>query len=305
LQPIASDAWFCWRVLDGPDSRDRTAATRPAAPAAVLRLWPQVSRKLGHSGSAALAAALAGAMAFVCLTDGGRYARETGPLVREIDRLAELAGFGLRQVSVTGHRFTPDDAIFDAFDPINVRSQLRFDSVAVRERIERLPWVDTASITRILPDQISVRIVERTPFAVWQRGSREMLIDANGRELAPADGLRRDLPRVAGAGAPAEAGEILALIGKHPEVLGRLEVATRVGERRWTLRLKSGPEVHLPAGGVPEALAQLMAAHARHRLLEQPYTIIDMRSDERIAVRRAFSGDLASLPQPRREQAVP
>ena len=299
MQPIASDAWFCWRVLDGPGSRERSAATRPAAPTAVLfRLWPQVSRKLGNSGWAAFAAALAGAISFVCLTDGGRYARESGPLVQEIDRLAELAGFGLRQLSVTGHRFTPETAIFDAFDPVNMRSLLRFDSVAVRERIERLPWVETASITRVLPDQVSVRIVERTPFAVWQRGRREMLIDAHGRELAPADGSHRDLPRVAGEGAPAEAGEILALVGKYPELLARIEVATRIGERRWTLRLKSGHEIHLPAGRVSEALAQLMTAHGRHRLLEQPYSMIDMRSEDRIAVRRALSVDLGSVPEP-------
>jgi cell division protein FtsQ len=283
---MAADAWFCWRLLEGPTRRDRTVlAPRSAAPS---RMRPQALRNLGNSRAAALVTALAGSLAFIGLTDGGRYAREAPPLIQEVDRLAELAGFGLHQVSVTGHRFTPDVAIFDVFNLIKVRSLLRFDSHAVRERIERLPWVETASITRVMPDQ-----------------GREMLIDANGRELASAGGSHRDLPRVAGAGALAEAAGILALVGKYPELLGRLEVAARVGERRWTLRLKGGPEVHLPAGGVPEALARLMAVHAQGRLLEHPYMMIDMRSDERIAVRPAFSDDLGRFAEPRGEQAAP
>jgi cell division protein FtsQ len=303
---VAADAWFCWRVLDGPASRDGTvAAARPAAPAVALsRVRPRASRKLGNLRTASLAAALAGALAFVGLTDGGRYARETPPLIQEVDSLAEFAGFGLHQVSITGHRFTPAAAIFDAFDLVNVRSLLRFDSIAVRERIERLPWVETASITRLMPDQVGVHIVERTPFAVWHRGGREMLIDATGRTLATAVGSW-DLPRVAGEGALAEAGEILALVGKHPELFGRLEIAARVSERRWTLRLIGGPDVYLPADGVPEALARLMAAHAQGRLLEPPSTIIDMRSDERIVVRRASSDDHGRSVEPRGEQAVP
>jgi cell division protein FtsQ len=302
---MASDAWFGWRVLDWPATCDRTAATRPEVPGAVQsHLWSQASRKLAHSRGAAFAAALAGAL-FVSLTDGGRYARDTRPLIQEVDRLAELAGFGLRQVSITGHRFTPDAAIFDAFDPINVRSLLRFNSAAVRERIERLPWVATASITRVIPDQVSVQIVERTPFAVWRWADREMLIDATGHVLATASGPHRDLPRVAGEGAPAEAADMLALIRQYPEIWRRLDVAARVGERRWTLQLKGGPDVHLPASGQTEALARLMAAHEQVRLLEPSYRVVDMRSDERITVRLAVGNDIGGSADSRSQRAVP
>jgi cell division protein FtsQ len=242
---------------------------------------------------------------FVCLTDGGRYVRDARPLIQEVDRLAELAGFGLRQVSITGHHFTPEAAIFDAFDPANVRSLLRFDSAAVRERIERLPWVAAASILRVMPDQVSVQIVERTPFAVWQWADREMLIDATGRVLAPASEPHHDLPRVAGAGAPAEAADMLALIRHYPELWRRLDTAARVGERRWTLRLKGGPDIHLPAGGVTEAVARLMAAQEQARLLEPSYGIVDMRSAGSIVVRQAVSNATGGSLEARGEHAVP
>jgi cell division protein FtsQ len=145
-----------------------------------------------------------------------------------------------------------------------------------------------------MPDRVRVHIVERTPFAIWQRAGRDMLIDAMGRVLGPAaDGSHRDLPRVAGEGAPAAAAEILAFVGNSPELARRLAVAERIGERRWTLRLTGGPDVHLPAGGVREALDRLMAAHSDGRLLDPPNTVVDLRSGDRIAVRRGWAGDRA------------
>ena len=38
---------------------------------------------------------------------------------------------------------------------------LSFDSRAAQERIERLPWVERASIERVFPDRLEVRITER------------------------------------------------------------------------------------------------------------------------------------------------
>lgn len=287
---MAADAWLCWRVLDGPILRAGTVAAAPAAPAAApFRVRLRAPRKQSKPRRAALIAALAGALAAVGLTDGGRYARPAPPLVQEVDRLAELAGFGLHQVSITGHRFTPDAAIFDAFDFANMRSLLRFDGAAVRERIERLAWVEAASVTRMLPDQVRVHIVERTPFAVWQRAGGDLLIDATGRVLGAAGGAQPNLPRIAGEAARAEAAEMLALVSKYPELSRRIDVAERVGARRWTLRLTGGPDILLPAAGAPEALARLMAAHGQGRLLEAPYAVIDTRADDRIAVRPRLS----------------
>jgi cell division protein FtsQ len=306
LQPMAAESWLCWRVLDGPEIRAGTDPPRTAAPAAkVFRLRPRTPCKQRNRRRAALIAAVAGAVALIALMDAGRFASEARALLQESDRIADFAGFGLHQVSISGHRFTPDAAIFDALDLANVRSLLHFDSAAVRERIERLPWVETASISRIIPGQVSVQIVERTPFAVWQRAGREMLIDATGRVLPAAGASHEGLPRVAGEGALTEAAEILALVGGYLELSKRLEVAERVGERRWTLRLTGGPDVHLPAGGVREAVARLMAAHSRGRLLDPQFAAIDMRSDETITVRRRYSDDRSEPAEPRHERAAP
>lgn len=57
-----------------------------------------------------------------------------------------------------------------------------------RVQLEKLPWVESATVMRLLPNHIAVDISERTPVAFVQMGSRINLIDAGGVVLgAPAD----------------------------------------------------------------------------------------------------------------------
>jgi cell division protein FtsQ len=49
-----------------------------------------------------------------------------------------------------------------------------------KRQLEQIPWVEEASVMRLLPNRIAVTIHERTPVAFAQIGSRISLIDANG-----------------------------------------------------------------------------------------------------------------------------
>jgi cell division protein FtsQ len=50
-----------------------------------------------------------------------------------------------------------------------------------RQQLEEIPWVEKATVMRLLPDQIRVSIVERQPVAfVLQPDGRTGLVDANG-----------------------------------------------------------------------------------------------------------------------------
>jgi cell division protein FtsQ len=49
-----------------------------------------------------------------------------------------------------------------------------------REALEQLPWVEHATVMRLLPDQLRVAIVERTPVAFVRQGSTIGLVDAHG-----------------------------------------------------------------------------------------------------------------------------
>ncbi len=269
-----------WRASAVPD-HGAAAAPSTAIPPRRPTPWRHNLRLT------AFLTALTGALAFAALTHWGAEARQVRPFLDEADRIAERAGLGLRQVFLSGHRVTDDGDIFDALDLANARSLLRFDSLAARARIEQLPWVKSAAITRIFPDSISIEIAERDPFAVWHRAGRDLLIDATGRILSAAPpSARAELPRVSGEGAGAEAARLLGAVERHPALTARLQEAVRVAGRRWTLRLDGGLEIHLPAGREAAALDQLMAGHLASDLLDgRRHAAVDLRAPDRIVLR--------------------
>ncbi|MFN3867924.1 MAG: cell division protein FtsQ/DivIB [Hyphomicrobiaceae bacterium] len=234
------------------------------------------------------AASLLGVAVFIGLTDGARHLRATESLAPSLAATAEWLGVGIDQVAVTGHRFTPDGDIFDALDLTRQRFLFGFDGAAAREQIERLPWVERAEIVRTFPGRLDVRIVERKAFAVWSHDHREQLIDRSGRVLqAITPGAVRDLPRVEGEAAAAEAELVLTLVASYPPLAAKFASAERVGGRRWRIHTTNGTRIELPPDGAAMALAALGGDSALATLLQGREKVIDLRSRRAIAVRSA------------------
>jgi cell division protein FtsQ len=53
-----------------------------------------------------------------------------------------------------------------------------------RKQLEQIPWIEHATVMRILPDQIRISVIERKPIAFLRQGSQVGLVDANGVLLA-------------------------------------------------------------------------------------------------------------------------
>src|SRR3569833_3649425 len=53
-----------------------------------------------------------------------------------------------------------------------------------RKQLEQIPWIEHATVMRVLPDQIRISVVERKPIAFVRQGSQVELIDTNGVLLA-------------------------------------------------------------------------------------------------------------------------
>jgi len=55
-----------------------------------------------------------------------------------------------------------------------------------RRHLEEIPWVERATVIRLLPDRIRVQVVERQPVAFVRQGQQIGLVDANGVLLTMA-----------------------------------------------------------------------------------------------------------------------
>lgn len=71
-----------------------------------------------------------------------------------------------------------------------------------KKQLEEIPWVESASVMRFLPNRLKVEIKERTPVAFAQVGSRITLIDAHGvvMELPAGSARKYSFPVIVGMG---------------------------------------------------------------------------------------------------------
>jgi cell division protein FtsQ len=75
---------------------------------------------------------------------------------------------------------------------------IRIPLDARRSALEELPWVESASVQRILPNHIRVEITERTPIAFLRNGTELALIDGQGVILDRPRGENFQFPIVTG-----------------------------------------------------------------------------------------------------------
>ncbi|MFA7505855.1 MAG: cell division protein FtsQ/DivIB [Burkholderiaceae bacterium] len=113
---------------------------------------------------------------------------------------------------------------------------------AVRERVETVPWVRHASVRRIWPDRLEVRIEEHRALALWHDGrlvnTYRELFSANLDE-AEEDG---SLPQLSGPpGSEAEVVERFLAASRLVEPLERTPVSVSMSARRaWRMQLDDG-----------------------------------------------------------------
>ena len=68
------------------------------------------------------------------------------------------------------------------------------DLAQLKADVEKLPFVKTASVTKVLPDGIRVQIVEKQPVALANRNGQNYLVDSEGEILAAAETSEPSLP---------------------------------------------------------------------------------------------------------------
>jgi cell division protein FtsQ len=173
----------------------------------------------------------------------------------------------------------------------------------VRERVERIDWVDTAVVQRRWPDAIRVVVVEEVAAARWNDtgllNARGELFIRNARYVPP------ELPLLEGPD-----GSEGAVAQLYLDAQGRLLEAglrltgVRLDERgAWELRLANGVQVKLGRLAVTDRLERFIALASplvAKRLAEIKH--VDMRYTNGFSVGWSARSALAVAPQ---EDATP
>jgi cell division protein FtsQ len=188
------------------------------------------------------------------------------------------AGFNVEDIILEGNERTGAESVFAALGIEIGDSIFAADPAAIRSNLVELPWVTDAIVTRRYPDFISIRLIEKRPFALWQVGSSTVMVERTGKVI---EGVAPDFSQrfllLIGPGAAELAAPILDLLDQQRAVRARLLGVERISERRWDLILDRGIRVRLPELGWEEQLAELEGLIVDQGLLERDLEIIDLR----------------------------
>ncbi|WP_062204568.1 cell division protein FtsQ/DivIB [Aureimonas sp. AU12] len=216
-----------------------------------------------------------------------------------VDFVAEPLGLSIDSVDVTGFSETSEIDLLQTLWMTGAQTLPALDVDAARQAIEAMPWIESATIVKEYPNRVRIAVVEKQPFALWQRDKDLWIVDHEGKEIVPYATTRfTDLPFVVGPGAAREASDILDKMALVPELDTRVKAYVRVGDRRWDLRLDNGVVVRLPELEPIEAAAAVMRLDRAEGLLSREIVSVDMRIEDRVVVK------LTAAAKERRDKAL-
>lgn len=230
-----------------------------------------------------LTACLLGFVLIAGLFVGGYVGRTVTTVNDGANALVGDAGFGISEVHLTGNKRTPPQSILAALGFEPGQSIFGADIQGARARLLKLDWVAEADVRRRYPDDISVRIVEKLPFALWQSPSGPVYVVERDGGLITKEGLAefRHLPLLLGAGG-ANASDLVDAVSSHRAISARVRAYQRVSERRWNLILDDAVVVKLPEQNWAHELDVLEKLIIDNGILEHDIGEIDLRAPAQI-----------------------
>jgi cell division protein FtsQ len=214
-------------------------------------------------------------------------------------KASAASGFALREIRVEGRGET---AVADILAAVSVNRGdpiLGIDLDAVRQRLEDLPWIESASVERRFPDQLIVSVTEAEPMALWQRSQKLYLVSRDGAVIETANlGKYAKLLIIVGEDAPKKAQDLFDILAQEPELRSHVTAAVLVGKRRWNIRMDNDVDVKLPEDGALGAWRHFADLNRQNDLLDKDVSVVDLRQPDRVVVRQGH-------PQPAVDPATP
>jgi cell division protein FtsQ len=106
------------------------------------------------------------------------------------------------QIEIAGIQHVTRGQVMDVMGADIGRNVFFIPLVDRKKQLEDIPWVESASVMRLLPNRLRVEIRERHPVAFVHMGSRIALVDTHGVVMdMPAGGARKySFPVIVGVG---------------------------------------------------------------------------------------------------------
>jgi len=220
---------------------------------------------------------------------------------RGVTLIAEASSLQISHMVVRGQARLSTGEVLALVDGLRGQNILGADLEAWQQKLLASPWVERATIRRVLPATVEITVYERRPMGIGRLGTAMYLIDGQGvivDEYGPAY-ADIDLPIIDGLASPPEAGgplvdaaraefagRVMAALGARPDLAERVSQID-VGNLHDAVVILDGDPALLRLGDT-DFVARLqqyldLAPALRERLAGIDY--VDLRFDERLYVR--------------------
>lgn len=198
-----------------------------------------------------------------------------------------------RALSFEGVHYTSRARLAQMFAPDFGFSAFRVPMAERRRRLLAIDWVEAATISRIWPNRLIVRVKERIPaaFASMENG-RFLLIDSSGVFLTPPPKVRFDLPVLSGLTEdqpePARAERVRAMsalleeLGPQAKNISEINAASLTDLRITTELEHRGVELWMGDRNYSSRFQNFMNHYPEIRKNSPQAAVFDLRLDDRI-----------------------
>ena len=215
------------------------------------------------------------------LIAGGYVTRAGDASRRAINTVMTDAGFGIGAINIAGNKRTDPHDILAALGFAPGQSIFAADIHDARRRLLSLEWIADAEVRRQYPNTITVTVVEKVPFALWETPNGTYLIERSGRTIGLFDPkFFPQLPMLAGDGAPQTAADFVEAVAAHRATAARVVGYQRISDRRWNLILNGNVIVELPEEDWQKELDALEHLIVDKGILERDIAEIDLRAHD-------------------------
>jgi cell division protein FtsQ len=204
----------------------------------------------------------------------------------------------IQRVQIAGEfHYLTKEALYEALGDLTSGGFFNVDVRAIKQAAEALPWVDRASVRRLWPDALQVKIDEQTPLAVWRESGKPVaLVNERGELFRPheLEGKQKGQVLLDGLAAFSGPKDSALAVTKHFARFNRqlvglgLKVTSVVlsNRRAWEVQLDNGIRLMLGRGGNGEGLTRFAMAYAQ-ALSDKAdqIAVVDLRYTNGFAVR--------------------
>jgi cell division septal protein FtsQ len=215
-----------------------------------------------------------------------------------------LAGSGLlhvRDIRLRGNQHLSRGEVMALLSGLQGQHLLRTDLDEWRRRMEGSPWVEQASLRRVLPSTVEVVVQERTPMAIGRLKGDLYLVDEQGiviDEYGP-NYAQFDLPIVDGLAEPRATGTVavdparawlasslLVSLGRQPDLLRRVSQIDVANPHDAVIVLEGDRAlVHLGDVQFADRLQRYLELQEALRSRVPDIEYVDLRFEDRVYVR--------------------